>query len=252
MARGTKPIGAVERAFEIVAALDKLGSAGASAVARELDLSKSTAYTHLHTLDEAGYAVKEDGTYRLSCRFLELGSNVQYGVELYRRGKDEVKALAADTDERTNLVIEEDGLGTCVYTTDAKGSMDIHMGPGETYHMHATGTGKAILAHLPQDRVDEIVAKHGLPEFTDNTVTTRETLDRKLARIREEGISFDEEETVEGLRCIAAPVVVDGEPLGALSVSGPSQRFNNDEREAELVEAVREAANVVQLNFVFS
>ena len=77
-------------------------------------------------------------------------------------------------------------------------------------------------------------------------------IQRSLARIREEGISFDEEETVEGLRCIAAPVVVDGEPLGALSVSGPSQRFNNDEREAELVEAVREAANVVQLNFVFS
>jgi DNA-binding IclR family transcriptional regulator len=248
----TKPIGAVERAFEIVAALDELGPAGASAVARELDLSKSTAYTHLHTLDEAGYAVKEDGKYRLSCRFLELGSNVQYGIELYRRGTDEVQSLAADTDERTNLVIEEDGMGTCVYTTDAKRSMDIHMGPGDKYHMHATGTGKAILAHLSDDRVDEIIAEHGLPRFTENTITTREGLDRTLARIREDGVSFDEEETIEGLRCIAAPIVVDGDPLGALSVSGPSQRFNDDEREVELIEAVREAANVVQLNFVFS
>ena len=252
MGRGTEPIGAVERTFEVVAALDDIGPAGASAVARELDLSKSTAYTHLNTLDTAGYAVKEDGAYRLSCRFLELGSNVQYGIELYRRGKEEVQNLAAETDERTNLVIEEDGMGTCVYTTDAKASMDIHMGPGDRYHMHATGTGKAILAHLPADRVDEIVADFGLPEFTENTVTTREGLDRKLERIREEGVSFDEEETVEGLRCIAAPIVVDGDPVGALSVSGPSQRFGDAEREAELTEAVREAANVVQLNFVFS
>lgn len=252
MGRGTKPIGAVERTFEIVAALDELGTAGASAVARELDLSKSTAYTHLNTLERAGYAVKQDGEYRLSCRFLELGSNVQYGIELYRRGNEEVRNLAAETDERTNLVIEENGMGTCVYTTDAKESMDIHMAPGETYHMHATGTGKAILAHLPSDRVDEIVAEHGLPQFTANTITTREELGDELARIRENGISFDEEETVEGLRCIAAPVVVDGDPLGALSVSGPSQRFNDAEREAELTEAVREAANVVQLNFVFS
>lgn len=252
MGHGTKPIGAVERTFEVVAVLDELGPAGASAVARELDLPKSTAYTHLHTLDEVGYAVKEDGKYRLSCRVLELGSNVQYGIELYRRGKDEVRNLAAETDERTNLVIEEDGMGTCVYTTDAKESMDIHMGPGDRYHMHATGTGKAILAHLPTDRVDEIIAEHGLPRFTEHTVTTRKELDRKLARIREEGVSFDEEETIDGLRCIAAPVVVDDEPLGALSVSGPSQRFNNAERETELTEAVREAANVVQLDFVFS
>ncbi|WP_435063681.1 IclR family transcriptional regulator [Halobaculum sp. EA56] len=251
MGKTTKTVGAVERAFEIVEALEELGEAGASEVANELSLPKSTAYTHLNTLHSRGYLVKDGDRYRLSCQFLHLGSSVQEGNPLYRRGKKEVDELAADTGERANLVIEERGKGTCIHASDGEGTMDNVMSLGERRCMHSTATGKAILAYLPEERVDEIVETHGLPEFTERTITSRGELDEELADIRENGVSYDREEAITGLRCIAAPVVIDDEPIGSISVSGPSRRFTNPRRKEELEEAVRESANVIQLEFLF-
>jgi DNA-binding IclR family transcriptional regulator len=252
MATETKTIGAVERTLEIVRALERLGEAGTSEVARELSLSKSTAYTHLHTLHESGFLVKDEHAYRLSSAFLRLGTSVQHGIDLYRHGKNAVDELASETGERTNLVVEEAGRGTCIHSADATGSMEIYMSPGEQWPLHATATGKALLAHLPPGRVDGIVDRHGLPALTEHTITSREALDEELAAIGERGVAFDEQEAVEGLRCIATPVVVDDRVLGSVSVSGPSRRFTDPEREAELVEALRETVNVIQLKFVFS
>lgn len=251
MANRTKTIGAVERSFEIVEALEERGEAGASEIADELSLSKSTVYTHLNTLHAMDYLVKENGRFRLSCHFLRVGATVQNEFPLYQRGKAQIDELAERTGERANLVIEERGKGTCIHASDATGTADAAMSRGERNYMHASATGKAILAHLPEERVDQIVETHGLPKFTDRTITSRSDLDAELAEIRETDVAIDDEENVNGLRCLASPVVVDDEPLGSLSVSGPSRRFSNPDREAGLKEAVREAANVVQLDFVF-
>ncbi|SEH50119.1 DNA-binding transcriptional regulator, IclR family [Halopenitus malekzadehii] len=247
----TKTIGAVERAFEIIEAIERLESAGASAIADELSLSKSTAYTHLHTLQEIGYLRKEDGHYRLSGDFLRLGTAVQQGFPVYRRGRSHVEELADRTGERANLVVEERGKGTCVHAANAGGAADGAMTRGERRHMHATATGKALLAHLPEDRVDEIVETHGLPSFTDHTITSREALESELAEIRETGIAIDAEESILGLRCFAAPILVEETVIGSVSVSGPSRQFTDPDREPELTEAVRETANVIELDFVF-
>ncbi|WP_096390358.1 IclR family transcriptional regulator [Halopenitus persicus] len=251
MAGTTKTIGAVERAFDIVEALERLESAGASAVADELSLSKSTAYTHLHTLHEQGYLHKTDGEYRLSGQFLRLGTTVQQGYPVYRHGRSHVEDLADRTGERANLVVEERGKGTCVHAANANGASDGAMNRGERRHMHATATGKALLAHLPAERVDAIVETHGLPSFTDHTVTSREALESELAEIRETGIAIDAQESIDGLRCLAAPILVEGTAAGSVSVSGPAREFTDRERDAELSEAVRKAANVIELDFVF-
>lgn len=252
MGDGTNTIGALERSFAIVEVIERRGPIGVSAIANEISLPKSTVYTHLNTLSNEGYLIKEDGQYRLSCQYLRLGSTVQHDVDLYRQGKEEVDELASETGERTNLVIEENGMGTCVYATNPSGSTDAYMRLGEQRPMHATATGKAILAHLPDERVDDIVARHGLTEFTDQTITTRDALDEELAEIREAGLSFDNEESVEGLCCIATPVIVDDEPLGSISVSGPCSQFNASDRQEELCEAVRNTANVIQLDFMLT
>lgn len=252
MVADSNTIGALERSFDIVEVIERRGPIGVSAIANEISLPKSTVYTHLNTLSNEGYLIKEDGQYRLSCQYLRLGSTVQHNVDLYRQGKEEVDDLAAETGERTNLVIEENGMGTCVYATNPSGSTDAYMGLGEQRPMHATATGKAILAHLSDERVDDIVARHGLTEFTDQTITTRDALDEELAEIREAGLSFDNEESVEGLCCIATPVIVDDEPLGSISVSGPCSQFNASDRQEELCEAVQNTANVIQLDFMLT
>jgi DNA-binding IclR family transcriptional regulator len=253
MAERTRTIGAVDRVFEIVETLEQFEAVGVSELADELSASKSTVYTHLNTLHANGYIVKEaDGRYRLSCQFLRLGGTVQQRVPLYHQAREEVETLAANTEERTNLVIEEDGKSTCIYAANANSVTDLSMSLGERHYIHASATGKAIFAHLPSERVDEIIDQHGLPRLTDQTTTTREALEAELARIRETGIAIDDEETFDGLCCIAAPIIVDDEVLGSISVSGPSRRFKDPDRQSELRETVSEAANAIQINCLFS
>jgi len=252
MSDSPKTIGALERSFDIVETIERNGPIGVSAIAEDVSLAKSTVYTHLNTLHGNGYLVKEDGKYRLSCQYLRLGASVQHDFDIYRQGKAELDSLAAETGERTNLVVEEGGRGTCVYATNPSGSTEAYMSLGEQRPMHATATGKAILAHLPEDRVETIVDDHGLPEFTEKTITSREALREELAEIRDSGVSFDNEESVEGLCCIATPVLVEDEPLGSISVSGPCSQFSDTERREELREAVQNTANVIQLDFMLT
>jgi DNA-binding IclR family transcriptional regulator len=118
--------------------------------------------------------------------------------------------------------------------------------------MHATATGKAILAHLPDERVAGILDQTGMPRFTESTITSRQALHEELADIRESGLSFDREESVEGLCCIAAPILNEGEPVGSISVSGPRSQFRKPDRREELCEAVQDTANVIQLDFILT
>ncbi|MDJ1434285.1 IclR family transcriptional regulator C-terminal domain-containing protein [Halostagnicola sp. A-GB9-2] len=70
--------------------------------------------------------------------------------------------------------------------------------------------------------------------------------------MEERGLAFDRQETIHGLYCISAPVIIDDDVIGAISVSGPVNRFTNEDRRTELSESVEEIANVIELRFVFS
>lgn len=252
MAEKSTIIDSVDRSLEIIELIADREPIGVSEIADEVPLSKSTVYAHLSTLTNAGYVTKEDGEYKLSCKVLRLGSSVQERFDLYQRAKQHIDELASVTEEPTNLVIEENGLGTCLYATNPRNSADVFMSSGETHYMHATGTGKAILAHRSRSEVAAIIDRHGLPELTENTITSESELFDELEEIRDRGLSYDREETISGLCCIAAPIVVDEEAVGAVSVSGPVNRFTNDERREELEQAVREMANVIELRIVFT
>jgi DNA-binding IclR family transcriptional regulator len=74
-----------------------------------------------------------------------------------------------------------------------------------------------------------------------------------LAESEERGYAMDDEENIIGLRCVAAPVVLDNESvLGAVSVSGPSRQMTKEKIETTLKDSVMRAANVVQINTKFS
>ncbi|GAB7017262.1 IclR family transcriptional regulator [Halostagnicola sp. A-GB9-2] len=252
MANDTKKIHAVQRTLEIIETISDLEPAGVSEIARNVSVSKSTVHTHLVTLAEEGYLIRDGDEYRLSCKFLSIGSSIQERFRLYRMAKQHVDELAHETGESSNLVIEEDGMGTCLYATNPKDSPDVYMSAGEKNYIHATATGKAILAHRPKSEVETIIDRHGLPKLTEQTITSREELFSELEDIRDRGLSFDRQETINGLFCISAPIVVDEHAIGSISVSGPVSRFATDPRKGELCEAVEEVANVIELQFVFS
>jgi DNA-binding IclR family transcriptional regulator len=113
---------------------------------------------------------------------------------------------------------------------------------GRYYYLHNSAVGKAILAALPETRVNEILDRWGLPAETEYTVTDRETLLEDIARTEERGYSVNDQEAVEGLRSVGVPVTAPhGGVLGALDISGPLYRLPpNDELASMLQDVVDE------------
>lgn len=246
-------ITATKTSLRIVEALKRLDGAGVTAVANDLNMVKSTVHNHLRTLEDQGYVTNENNIYRVGLRFLELGEYKRNRMEIYEKARPEVTELAKKTGEMANAAVEEHGEG--VYITRAEGAeaVTVDTYAGKRVKLHCTALGKAVLAELPEERVDEIIDTHGLPARTKNTITDRETLKTELANIRDQGYAYDQEERLSGLRCVAAPVVPkDEEIVAALSVSGPTTRIKGDLFHKEIPELLRSAANVIEINLAFS
>lgn len=242
----------VERSARILDVLEALDGAGVTEVASHLDISKSTTYQYLVTLRQQHLVVKEDNQYKLSLQFLLSGEYVRNRNLLYKYGKEEVEALAESTGEYANLFTEQHGMGINLYKvrgSDAVGSGYQTEKLQRPDHLHCTATGKAILAHLPEERVDEIIDQHGLPFQTVNTITDRAELKDELDVVRDQGFAYNDEEEVEGLRAVGAAVIDrDKNVLGSLSVAGPTSRLKGEQFEDELPEKVLSAANLIEVN----
>ncbi|MGQ5515078.1 IclR family transcriptional regulator [Halococcus saccharolyticus] len=251
--RAKHAVKSVETGFNILDALKELDGAGVSELATYLDIPKSTVHNYLSTLVQEEYVVKDGSTYYVGIRPLEYGAYARSQLEIYGIAKPEVDDLAATTGELANLMIEEHGRGAYLHRARGKKAVQVEAHVGTRVPLHGTGLGKAILAHLSEERVEEIIERHGLVGSTSNTITDRETLDKELAEIRERGVAFDDGERITGLRCVAAPILSNkNRVLGAISVSGPSNRIQDERFTDELPSRVLEAVNVIELNVTYS
>lgn len=238
--------------FDIVDTLKTLESPTVTDIATHLDVPKSTVHDHLTSLIKLDFVVKEDMGYRLGARFLEYGGHVRERMKVYRVARPVVDRLAAETGEHANLMIEEHGLGVFLYKAKGEDAVTLDTHPGMRVHLQTTAMGKAILAHYPRERVEEIIAERGLPSVTESTITSQEALFHELAEIRDQEYATDNEERVEGMRCVAAPIIDQQKVLGAVSVSGPKSRMYDDRVEDELPRRVQSAANVIEVNMTYS
>ncbi|MFB6184486.1 MAG: IclR family transcriptional regulator [Haloarculaceae archaeon] len=242
----------VETTVEIIRELERQDGSTVTELAGRLDLSKGGVYNHLATLRQQRLVVKDGDTYRLGLHFQTLGEYVKYNTPLYSAGKDEIDDLAEETGEYAHLMAEEHGQGIHIYKASAERAV------GDRYHqanlqrpdhLHYSSTGKAVLAHLPESKVDRIVDEHGLPRRTEHTITDRDELFAELERIRDRGYATNDEEEIPGLRAVGAPIKSsDGDVLGSISVSAPVSRLQGDRFETELPETVVQTANVIELN----
>lgn len=252
-AKTANTIGALGTSLRILEALKGKGTAGVTELATDLELPKSTVYSHLRTLHEHEYIVCEDDAYRIGFRFLDLGEHTRDRMRLYDVARPEVESLAEETGELANLLVEEHGEGVYLFRAEGNQAVNLDTHAGTRVSLHCTSLGKAILAHLPEERVDGILDRRGLPTRTTNTIATREELDAELDAIRERGYAKDNGERFSGLRCVAAPVTdADGRAVAAVSVAGPTSRMKGEAFESEVAERVRSAANVIELNLTYS
>lgn len=245
-----RTVKAVDTMLDIVEALCELNGATVTELGDHLGLSTSAVHTHLKTLENRGYLICDDHIYRPSLRFFGIGEHVKREhVLIFNAGREEVQKLAEETGEFGWIMVEDRGRG--IYVFKHRGSDAVETGnfpPGRPTPLHATACGKAILAHLPTDRVEEIIDRFGLEQVTKNTITDEEALYEELEAVREQGYAVSSEEAVHGIRAVAAPVLDDDESvLGSISISGPVSRITGDRFRTELPNQLVESSNIIEI-----
>lgn len=250
--KANHPVQTTAKSIAIVEALDETGGARIFELEERLDMTKGAIHNHLSTLREHGYVRKVEAEYRLSLQFLTLGGRARGRLALYRYGRPRVNQLADDLGMLTNLLTEENGQGVYLYQSRGEYAVNLDTHVGYRISLHNIAVGKAILAHLSHERVEEIVENWGLSEATENTITEKDALLTELETVRDRGYATDHEERTEGLACIAAPVLLEGDVLGAVSVSAPTRRLGRGEFDEAVIGEVESTADELALEIKYA
>lgn len=245
------PVKSVVRMFEIVKVLQEMNGATVTAIVERVELSKSTVYNHLATLERLEYVVRRKDEYHLSFRFLDHGGHALSQDPRLRIVEPKIREIAAETDELCQFVIEEHGRGVIIFRETGESAVETRIRLGSRLYLHHTTAGKAILSQLPEERVEDILERHGLPGKTAKTITDPAVLHDELDRIEERGYASDKEEHIKGLHAVGVPVLDDDGVFGAISVAGPSHRMGSESQEREIADLILGIANEVELNISF-
>lgn len=203
---------------------------GVSAIAGQVGLDKATVTRLLHTLIAAGYAAREAGThrYRLTGKILNLAHLAAAGIDLLALARPHLRRLRDRLDETVHLGVM-DGLKV-VYLDKLESSNSIQLlsAVGQTMPLHSTSLGKAMLAALPANELEAVLAQMTLTPRTERTICDLEELREEIRRTRRRGYAIDDRENEPLGACVAAAVVdAAGRLAGAISVAGPYFRVRD-------------------------
>jgi DNA-binding IclR family transcriptional regulator len=219
----------LERGLRILEAIGAIGvSASLSEIARKTVLPRSTAHHLLRALVSFGYLLQDDDarTYTLAPRLFQLTRRSLTKEQLAELATPFLGELSRLTGEGTSLAVLRDGVVTVVAKCDAEGPVRVVQEIGAERPVYCTAVGKALAAWLPEGELEGIIGRTVFEKRTARTLSTAAALRAELARIRAAGFALDNEEHIEGIRCIAAPVRDhSGEVRASLCIVGPKSRL---------------------------
>lgn len=250
---GNETIKSDETLLSILNSLKESHTAGITELSEELDLAKSTVHKHLATLQKHGFVKRVNERYQLGFKFLDYGIAVRNSTDAFLVGKDKIDKLAASIDERVYLIVEENGLALIVYVNPDEARPKDYARLGQTKYLHQTSAGKAILAHLSENRIEEIIEQHGLPSATENSIQNRTTLSEELETIRERGYAVNQEESIKGLSGVATSIFdQNDEILGAVCISAPARQLSDEDLHERFPKLLMGLSNEIEIDLVYS
>lgn len=220
------------------------GGLALSELAEQADLAPSTTHRLLQALQSQGFVTQDSelGVWKIDVKTFRIGNSFLEARDFVGTSRPFLRRLTAQTGETANLGIRDGGTAVFLAQSESPQMMRMITRLGSRAPLHASGVGKALMAWLPDDELERILAEQGLSRVTENTLHTPETLREGLAEIRRQGFACDREEHAIGLHCVAACLHDEhGIPLAAISVSGPVARIP-EARLLELGELVRDTA----------
>lgn len=235
----------LERGLRLLEAVAAHGQPASLAdTSRRLGLHRSTAHHLFQTLVNLGYLRQDPTTrrYELSAKLFQITGGSWTPDQLGEIAEPFVAELTRRTGEGSSLAAYRSGVITIVAKCDSDGPVRVVQNVGAQRPIHATAVGKAIVAWLPPTELGAAIERIRFERYTAKTIVTRERLESELRRVHAAGRALDDEEHIEGIRCIAAPVFGHtGHVLGSICALGPKIRMSH-QRLRQLREPVGEIA----------
>jgi len=222
----------------------------ASAIARDLDLPRSSVYHLLNVLRDQGFVVHlaEERRYGLGVAAFELGSAYTRQAPLQRMARQSLVRLVDATKHNAHLAVLHGRDVLYVIEERAPGRPPLVTDVGVRLPAHLTASGLAMLASLPPQQVralfpsrDEFVQRHGLGP------TTLPGLRTLLARVRRDGFAAEDGTVTPEFASVAAPVLDHvGHPVAGIAVTYPVAEVTQDQRRALVEQVIRTATDLTR------
>ncbi|MGJ9407246.1 IclR family transcriptional regulator [Nesterenkonia aurantiaca] len=238
----------VDRAAQILQLLSAESPLSVSEISRRLQVHRSTASRLMATLETHDLVEQEGqrGAYRLGFGLLRLASAVTARVDLSRDAQACCDAAAASLNETVNVAILDAGYAVTITQTVGQRMVGVaRQYVGQRAPLHATSTGKVLLACSPAAEQEQVLAAP-LEAFTASTITSPKVLAAELAAVRARGWASAVAEWEEGINALAVPVRgPQGVVVAAFSTTAPAFRLP-ESAFAEHVQMLREAAGQLE------
>ena len=219
----------LERGLRLVEAVALNGARTSLAeAARRTGLHRSTAHHLLQTLVSLGYLRQDAETraYELAAKPFQITGHIWSPEQLAAIAQSSLAELTRRSGEGSSFSVYRDGAVTVVAKCEHDGPVRVVQDLGARRPLHCTAVAKAILQWVPQPELAGLLARMRFARHTPKTLVTRAAFETELRRIRAAGYALDDEEHIEGIRCIAMPVFGHaGQVLGSMCALGPKSRM---------------------------
>jgi len=238
---------AVEKAFAVLELISHHSNGLRMVdVVEQLALPKTSTFVLLRSLEQMGYLIADSNNrYRLTLKLFGLGMRAMNQSDIVAVARPHLDRLVKQTGLTAHLASLERGDAVYLARIDAPGLIRFDTHVGKRAPAHLTAVGKAILANLPAEALEPLLPVLDLSAGTDRAAHSDTALRQEFDRIRQAGYAVEDGEEVEGVRCLAAPVRRDGEPVFASVGVIQLRSLLDDDRLPEVATAVVETARAI-------
>jgi DNA-binding IclR family transcriptional regulator len=217
-------------------------------IAAALELPKGTVSRLTRKLWELGYLERDPETkrYCLGLRVLKLGFSVLDGMDVVEIAEPFVRTLSAKSGEYVEVAVRDGAQVVTVAHTRTSRMLGVTSRIGSLQPVYCTSTGKAQLIDMSRDELHHLLGEGPYPRAGLKTITTLDDLWVELDRVRHQGYAINDEELIEGLRSVAAPIRDNtNQIIAAFSIAVLNYRATSEELRARFAPLVVDAARTI-------
>ncbi len=226
----------LERGLQVLEYLIGLESGvSLNVLAKELCFPVNSLSRIMNALKYYGYVDRDAGTkaYSLSHKMFSMGFSSSNAKNLMENSLDVMRALRDEVGETVVISIIDEGEGLVLEQVQGRHAFRFVCDPGTKQAIHCSASCKAILAFTPEDRFLPILDSIKYPKLTDTTITSKKAFLAELEEVRRNGYGLDRAEAIDGVHCVAAPILDrTGCAVAAVTVTGPSNRMTLESMDA--------------------